>query len=199
MHHIRLRNQNYERLICKNYWKSCRTGDHYRNHISKKNSVVSNRFIVYSKLSLRFSADAVMPPKTSKSPGLKIFHRHHFSSAMKRMTVVAGYTLPGHSEPKLFVAVKGAPEVLKDMVSNVVNPSFYSVLCPVNFRKLVNNKVVVMEKSRSLVEYIFQYTDLPSDYVETYMTLTRQGARVLAMGIKELTQTKSSEVIFVVL
>lgn len=39
-------------------------------------------------------ADAVIPKK-GKSPALKIFHRHHFTSALKRMCVVAGYNAPG--------------------------------------------------------------------------------------------------------
>lgn len=62
--------------------------------------------------------DAVMPPKTAAKgiSGIKIFHRYHFSSAMKRMTVVAGYQSPGTSDTTFIVAVKGAPEVLRNMV-----------------------------------------------------------------------------------
>ncbi|XGW25715.1 hypothetical protein V3C99_006823 [Haemonchus contortus] len=96
--------------------------------------------------------DAVLPPKGSKLTGLKIFHRYHFSSAMKRMTVVAGYQVPGFQEPKMIVAVKGAPETLRSMYENV-----------------------------------------PKDYDEVYTNLTRQGARVLAMGIKDLPQTRLGE------
>ncbi|VDO60869.1 unnamed protein product [Haemonchus placei] len=96
--------------------------------------------------------DAVLPPKGSKLTGLKIFHRYHFSSAMKRMTVVAGYQIPGFQEPKMIVAVKGAPETLRSMYENV-----------------------------------------PKDYDEVYTNLTRQGARVLAMGIKDLPQTRLGE------
>ncbi len=54
-------------------------------------------------------------PKRGKSPGLKIFHRHHFSSALKRMSVVAGYTQTGSSETTYLATVKGAPETLRDM------------------------------------------------------------------------------------
>ncbi|CAI2351741.1 unnamed protein product [Caenorhabditis sp. 36 PRJEB53466] len=94
--------------------------------------------------------DAVMPPKSSKGiSGIKIFHRYHFSSAMKRMTVVAGFQSSANAETTFIVAVKGAPEVLRNM-----------------------------------------YTDLPADYDETYMRLTRQGARVLAMGIRKLGETR---------
>lgn len=35
---------------------------------------------------------------------------------MKRMTVIAGYMVPGTSDTKHIVAVKGAPETLKIMV-----------------------------------------------------------------------------------
>ncbi|ETN69903.1 P-type ATPase protein [Necator americanus] len=96
--------------------------------------------------------DAVLPPKGSKQTGLKIFLRYHFSSAMKRMTVVAGYQVPGFQEPKMIVAVKGAPETLRSM-----------------------------------------YEHVPHDYDEIFTNLTRQGARVLAMGIKELNQTRIGE------
>uniref|UniRef100_A0A8R1DII5 Cation-transporting ATPase n=1 Tax=Caenorhabditis japonica TaxID=281687 RepID=A0A8R1DII5_CAEJA len=97
--------------------------------------------------------DAVMPPKSAKGiSGIKIFHRYHFSSAMKRMTVVAGYQSSASAETNFMVAVKGAPEVLRDM-----------------------------------------YTDLPADYDDTYMRLTRQGARVLAMGVRKLPETRMGD------
>ncbi|KAF6215420.1 hypothetical protein GE061_010172 [Apolygus lucorum] len=62
--------------------------------------------------------DAVIP-KRGKSPGLKIFQRYHFSSALKRMSVVAGYTVPGTAETNYIATVKGAPETLKTMFDNV--------------------------------------------------------------------------------
>lgn len=58
-------------------------------------------------------------PKKGKMPGLKIFHRHHFSSALKRMSVIAGYIVPGTSETNYIATVKGAPETLKSMVCDV--------------------------------------------------------------------------------
>ncbi|CAB3406055.1 unnamed protein product [Caenorhabditis bovis] len=98
--------------------------------------------------------DSVMPPKSQKGiSGMKIFHRFHFSSAMKRMTVVAGYQASAAAETTLVVAVKGAPEVLKNM-----------------------------------------YESIPDDYDETYMKLTRQGSRVLAMGIKKLSETRPGDI-----
>lgn len=47
---------------------------------------------------------------------LKIFHRYHFSSFFKRMTVIAGYIASGTNETKHIVTVKGAPETLESMV-----------------------------------------------------------------------------------
>uniref|UniRef100_A0A1B6DGW9 Endoplasmic reticulum transmembrane helix translocase n=2 Tax=Clastoptera arizonana TaxID=38151 RepID=A0A1B6DGW9_9HEMI len=88
--------------------------------------------------------DAVIPKK-GKSPGMKIFHRHHFSSAMKRMSVVAGYTVSGTTDTTYIATVKGAPEVLKSMF-----------------------KVV------------------PDSYDSIYLGLSRRGARVLALGWREL-------------
>ena len=58
-------------------------------------------------------------PKKGKLAGLKIFQRYHFSSALKRMSVVAGYTVPGTSETRYICTVKGAPETLRDMYKEV--------------------------------------------------------------------------------
>ncbi len=88
--------------------------------------------------------DAVVSKK-AKLPGMKIFHRHHFSSALKRMCVVAGYTQPGQSEVTYIATVKGAPETLRPM-----------------------------------------FNSIPDNYDDVYLTLSRRGARVLALGIKEI-------------
>lgn len=51
---------------------------------------------------------------------MKIFHRHHFSSALKRMSVITGYSsTAGSSETTYMASVKGAPETLKDMFTKV--------------------------------------------------------------------------------
>ncbi|GJQ67243.1 hypothetical protein Trydic_g8148 [Trypoxylus dichotomus] len=62
-------------------------------------------------------ADAVIP-KRGKASALKIFHRFHFSSALKRMSVITGYNQQGTMETIYLATVKGAPEVLKGMISN---------------------------------------------------------------------------------
>lgn len=92
-----------------------------------------------------FMAGDAVVPKKGRFPGLKIFHRHHFSSALKRMSVICGYTPTGSSETLYLATVKGAPETLRSM-----------------------------------------FASIPPDYDETYLSLSRRGARVLALGIKEL-------------
>ncbi|XP_064457575.1 endoplasmic reticulum transmembrane helix translocase-like [Ornithodoros turicata] len=62
--------------------------------------------------------DAVVPKK-GKVPGIKVFNRFHFSSALKRMSVVAGYASQGSTETNYIAAVKGAPETLKPMFSHI--------------------------------------------------------------------------------
>ena len=54
-----------------------------------------------------------------RSPALKIFQRYHFSSALKRMAVVAGYSTTGSLETHYMITVKGAPETLKTMFTAV--------------------------------------------------------------------------------
>ncbi|NP_001135438.1 ATPase type 13A1 [Nasonia vitripennis] len=88
--------------------------------------------------------EAVIPVK-GKSPGLKIFQRHHFSSSLKRMCVVAGYTSGTSSDATYIITVKGAPETLKKM-----------------------------------------YSSVPDNYDDIYLSLSRRGARVLALGYRKL-------------
>ena len=54
-----------------------------------------------------------------RSAALKIFQRYHFSSALKRMAVIAGYSTGGSLDTHYIAAVKGAPEALKSMFSTV--------------------------------------------------------------------------------
>lgn len=61
-----------------------------------------------------------MIPKKGKSSVLKIVQRYHFSPALKRMSVVVGYNVPGASETHYMTTVKGAPETLKNMVSDAI-------------------------------------------------------------------------------
>ncbi|KAG7208082.1 hypothetical protein KM043_009657 [Ampulex compressa] len=96
-------------------------------------------------------SDSVIP-KTGKSAVLKIVQRHHFSSVLKRMSVVAGYTLPGSSEIQYMITVKGAPETLKTMLSSA-----------------------------------------PENYDTTYLSLSRRGARVLALGYRKLPSSLSAQ------
>ena len=64
-----------------------------------------------------FCLGETVVPQKKKTYGLKIYHRFHFSSALKRMSVIAGHTPPGSMETDYIGTVKGAPETLKPMVS----------------------------------------------------------------------------------
>ncbi|KAL3120848.1 hypothetical protein niasHT_008140 [Heterodera trifolii] len=99
--------------------------------------------------------DAVMPNRRMpKMAPLKIFRRFHFTSQMKRMTVVAGYQpVAGSNDTFHIVSVKGAPEVLKPMFSNP-----------------------------------------PSDYDSHYQQLALAGARIVALGIRELGQLSHQQI-----
>ncbi|KAK7094549.1 endoplasmic reticulum transmembrane helix translocase-like [Littorina saxatilis] len=88
--------------------------------------------------------EAVIPLK-GRSHGLKIFHRYHFSSALKRMSVIVGHTPAGSTETHYMATVKGAPETLKDMFKHI-----------------------------------------PDNYEEVYLAMARRGARVLALGYKDI-------------
>ncbi|XP_052869799.1 endoplasmic reticulum transmembrane helix translocase isoform X1 [Anopheles cruzii] len=58
-------------------------------------------------------------PRRSKFKALRIYHRFHFSSSLKRMSVLAGYLVPYSNETCYIGAVKGAPEVVVKMLRTV--------------------------------------------------------------------------------
>lgn len=80
-----------------------------------------------------------------RSPALKIVQRYHFNSALKRMAVVAGYSITGSLETSYIATVKGAPETLRSMFASV-----------------------------------------PAYYDDVYLAMSRKGARVLALGYRNL-------------
>uniref|UniRef100_A0A182JTQ6 Cation-transporting ATPase n=1 Tax=Anopheles christyi TaxID=43041 RepID=A0A182JTQ6_9DIPT len=58
-------------------------------------------------------------PKRGKFKALRIYHRFHFSSSLKRMSVLAGYLMPFSNETCYIGTVKGAPEVIVKMLKTV--------------------------------------------------------------------------------
>nr|MBE5724978.1 putative cation-transporting ATPase 13A1 [Cucujiformia] len=105
-----------------------------------------------SAMDWNLTKSEVVIPKRGKSNALKIFTRFHFSSNLKRMSVIAGYTPSGTTDTIYISTVKGAPETLRSSFKNV-----------------------------------------PEKYDEVYLELSRRGARVLALGIKELGKLLSQE------
>ncbi|KFB39417.1 AGAP008085-PA-like protein [Anopheles sinensis] len=58
-------------------------------------------------------------PKRGKFKALRIYHRFHFSSSLKRMSVLAGYLIPFTNDTCYIGTVKGAPEVIVKMLKHV--------------------------------------------------------------------------------
>ena len=58
----------------------------------------------------------VVLPKKGRQSGIKIVQRFHFSSQLKRMSVLASVNLSSTNETQFIATVKGAPETLKPMV-----------------------------------------------------------------------------------
>ncbi len=90
-------------------------------NLTKGKSAVAVSYIVQVFMGLpkcvtigALTGEAVIP-KRGSSPGLKIIQRHHFSSTLKRMSVVASYTQAGSADVTYVATVKGAPETLKPM------------------------------------------------------------------------------------
>lgn len=72
--------------------------------------------------------DSVIPKK-AKFKAMKIYQRFHFSSALKRMSALAGYLVQFSNEVHYIGTVKGAPEVIMQMLKTV----------PDNYRKVSTN------------------------------------------------------------
>ncbi|CAG9797201.1 unnamed protein product [Chironomus riparius] len=66
--------------------------------------------------------DSVIPKK-GKFKALKIYQRYHFSSSLKRMSVLAGYLQSYTGETHYIGSVKGAPETVMKMLS-IVPPNY---------------------------------------------------------------------------
>ncbi|CRL01594.1 CLUMA_CG014432, isoform A [Clunio marinus] len=62
--------------------------------------------------------DSVIP-KRGKFKALKIYQRYHFSSSLKRMSVLAGYIQSYTGETHYIGTVKGAPETIMKMLKTV--------------------------------------------------------------------------------
>lgn len=69
--------------------------------------------------------DSVIPKK-SKFKALKIYQRYYFSSALKRMSALAGYLVPFSNDVHYVGTVKGAPEMIAKMLYEV----------PANYQKV---------------------------------------------------------------
>lgn len=66
------------------------------------------------------SRNDTVTPNKGRAGRWQIHHRYHFLSALKRMSVIAGQSPSAASNDMAYiVAVKGAPETLKPMVSRV--------------------------------------------------------------------------------
>lgn len=56
-------------------------------------------------------------PKKGRQSGIRIIQRFHFSSQLKRMSVIASLNHSATNETQFIATIKGAPESLKKMVS----------------------------------------------------------------------------------
>ena len=71
-------------------------------------------------------------PKKGKKQSLRIVHRYHFASSLKRMSAVVSVQTPGSSLSTNMATVKGTPETLRSMVSFVLRYFCSLVLRPVH-------------------------------------------------------------------
>lgn len=99
-----------------------------------------------------YSKSGTVAPKKGRASPLKIHHRFHFNSTLKRMSVIASYKMDMSNENIYISTAKGAPEFMRPLLREV-----------------------------------------PADYDEIYLQMSRLGARVLALGYKTLGQLSHQE------
>ena len=74
-------------------------------------------------LNLTLLGDVCLPKKGQRQ-SLKILHRFHFTSALRRMSVIVSMQTSESSNQTVLVACKGAPETLKGMVRKHFQSAF---------------------------------------------------------------------------
>ena len=75
-------------------------------------------------------------PNKGRRVSMRIVHRHHFSSALKRMSAIVSLQNPGSSTNEYIVTVKGAPETLRSMVSELSKIfGIFSLVAAVNIER----------------------------------------------------------------
>lgn len=77
-------------------------------------------------------------PKKAKFKAMKIYQRFYFSSALKRMSVLAGYLVQFTNEVHYIVTVKGAPEVVMKMLKSVPE-NYQKVKFNLSFKRSFNH------------------------------------------------------------
>ena len=75
-------------------------------------------------------------PNKGRRVSMRIVHRHHFSSALKRMSAIVSLQNPGSSTNEYIVTVKGAPETFRSMVSGLSKIfCIFSLVAAVNIER----------------------------------------------------------------
>ena len=99
-------------LYCEHYCDHCWMTLHYGAYEFWKTLV----YALIALITCTFTGDSVCSRKDKKQ-SLKIIQRFHFSSSLKRMSVICAQYTPGSSDTKYIATVKGAAEILRPMVS----------------------------------------------------------------------------------
>lgn len=74
---------------------------------------------IFTAIDWSLTKSGAVVPNKGKSPGLRIVHRYHFTSTLKRMSVIVSYAKAGSTNVSHLGLIKGAPEMLRSMVSHI--------------------------------------------------------------------------------
>lgn len=136
--------------------------------------------------------ESAVPNKKGKHglTGLKIFQRFSFSSALKRMSVIAGYQdFANSSSETIYIScVKGAPETLKSMFTSVPD-NYDSVFMDISKR---GSRVLALGRKTLGPLSHQQVRDLTRDNIECDLTFA--GFLVISCPLKPDSQAVIKEI-----
>lgn len=129
-----------------------------------------------------------MIPKKGKAYPLKIFARNHFSSGLKRMSVIAGSIISPSN-----VANHLPIPILKVHASGHLRRPSHCHREGGSRNHQINGLLSPLPSLITTCACV-ELKSVPADYDETFEGLSREGARVLALARKELGQLSHQEV-----
>lgn len=104
---------------CPNYTQQVLASCHSLAHLDEKLVGDPLEKKVLEAINWNYSKSGVVAPKRGRASPLKIHHRFHFNSTLKRMSVIASFKMDMSNENVYICTSKGAPEFMRPLMRDV--------------------------------------------------------------------------------